>query len=87
MMDKQSHHGKELRKGRYSQHNQFYLVTTDTDHRQTVFTDFYLGRVVVQDMHHQHQLGNVQSLVFVIMPDYLHWLFILQNQNTLAKVM
>lgn len=87
MMDKQSSHGKELRKGRYSQHNQTYLVTSVTDQRQTVFTDFYLGRIVVQAMHHQHQQGNVQSLAFVIMPDHLHWLFILQNQNTLAKVM
>jgi len=52
-----------------------------------VFTNFYLGRIVVLAMRHQHEQGNVQSLAFVLMPDHLHWLFTLQNDNTLAKVM
>ncbi|SJM95001.1 conserved hypothetical protein [Crenothrix polyspora] len=87
MIYKQSPHSKDLRKGRYSQHNQSYLVTTNTEQRQTVFADFYLGRIVVQAMRHQHEQGNVHSLAFVLMPDHLHWLFTLQNDNTLAEVM
>ena len=87
MIYKQSPHSKDLRKGRYSQHNQSYLVTTNTEQRQTVFADFYLGRIVVQAMRHQHQQGKVHSLAFVLMPDHLHWLFTLQNDNTLAEVM
>jgi REP element-mobilizing transposase RayT len=87
MIDKQLPHSKDLRKGRYSQHNQTYLVTTVTEQRQTVFTDFWLGRIVVQAMRHQHQQGNIHSLAFVLMPDHLHWLFTLQNDNTLAEVM
>lgn len=86
MIDK-SPHSKYLRKGRYSQDNQSYLVTTVTYQRQTVFADFNLGRIVALAMRNQHELGNVQSLAFVIMPDHLHWLFTLQNDNTLAKVM
>lgn len=31
MIDKQLPHSKDLRKGRYSQHNQTYLVTTVTE--------------------------------------------------------
>ena len=38
-------------------------------------------------MRHQYELGNVESLAFVVMPDHFHWLFTLQNDNTLAKVM
>jgi hypothetical protein len=76
MMNKQSHYGKELRKGRYSQHNQCYLVTTVTDHRQTVFTDFYLGRIVVQAWHHEHQMGNVQSLALEISCTYFKVFFL-----------
>jgi REP element-mobilizing transposase RayT len=38
-------------------------------------------------LRHQHQQGNIQSLAFLLMPDHLHWLFTLQNDNTLAKVM
>ena len=87
MAFKKSPHSKDLRKGRYSQHNQSYLVTTNTEQRQTVFTDFYLDRIVVQAMRHQHQEGNIQSLAFVLMPDHLHWLFTLQNDNSLAEVM
>ncbi len=87
MIDKQLPHSKDLRKGRYFQHNQTYLVTTVTEQRQTVFTDFWLGRIVVQAMRHQHQQGNIHSLAFVLMPGHLHWLFTLQNDNTLAAVM
>ena len=63
------------------------MVTTNTEYRQKVFTDFYLGRIVVQAMRRQQQEGNIQSLAFVLMPDHLHWLFTLQNDNTLAEVM
>jgi len=87
MMDKPSPHSKDLRKGRYSQQNQSYLVTSVTYQRQKLFADFDLGRMVVLVLRHQHELGNVQSLAFVVMPDHFHWLFTLQNDNTLAKVM
>lgn len=86
MIDK-SPHSKDLRKGRYSQHNQSYLVTSVTYQRQKIFANFYLGRIIVLAMRHQHELGNVESLAFVVMPDHFHWLFTLQNDNTLAKVM
>ncbi|MGZ8227608.1 MAG: hypothetical protein ACXWT3_13380, partial [Methylococcaceae bacterium] len=85
MAYKKSPHSKDLRKGRYSQHNQSYLVTTVTGQRQIVFADFYLGKIVVQAMRHQHQQGKVHSLAFVLMPDHLHWLFTLQNDNILAE--
>ncbi|MDD5462062.1 MAG: transposase [Methylococcales bacterium] len=87
MIYEQPPHSKDLRKGRYSQHNQTYLVTTVTYQRQKVFADFGLGRIVIQAMRRQHQQGNVQSLAFVLMPDHLNWLFTLQNDNILAEVM
>ena len=37
-------------------------------------------------MQHQHQHQNVNSLAFVVMPDHIHWLFALQNDCSLAKV-
>lgn len=86
-MHKQPPHSKDLRKGRYACNNQSYLVTTITYERQAIFADFYLGRKVVQAMRHQHQQGHVDSLAFVLMPDHLHWLFTLQNDNSLASVM
>ena len=86
-MNKTKPHSKDLRKGRYSQNNQVYLVTTVTYQRQKVFTDFELGRLVVRAMCFQHQQQKVNSLAFVVMPDHMHWLFSLQNDWGLAKVM
>jgi REP element-mobilizing transposase RayT len=80
-------HGKDLRKGRFSENNRAYLVTTVTYKRQKVFADVYLGRIVVQAMRHQHRLARVNSLAFVLMPDHLHWLFTLQNDWSLAKTL
>lgn len=85
--NKPAPHSKDLRKGRYSQANQTYLLTTVTYQRQTVFSDFHLGRLVVHAIRKQHQLGNIDSLAFVVMPDHLHWLCTLQGDNTLANVM
>lgn len=80
-------HARDLRKGRYSENNRIYLVTTVTWQRQKVFTNFCLGRLVVHAISDQHQQGKVDSLAFVIMPDHLHWLFALQNESSLAEVM
>ncbi len=80
-------HAKDLRKGRHSQNNQIYLITTVIQNRQTIFTDFTLARIVVHAMRHQHLQQNVSSLAFVIMPNHLHWLFTLQNNSSLADIM
>lgn len=80
-------HSKDLRKGRCSQANKAYILTTVTYQRQPVFSDFYLGRLLVQTIRKQHQSGTIDSLAFVIMPDHLHWLCTLQGDNTLAKMM
>ncbi len=86
-LEKAKSHAKNLRKGRHSENNQIYLLTSVTHLRQVVFSDFNLGRIVVQAMRLQHQQQNVNSLAFVIMPDHVHWLFALQNNHTLSKVM
>ncbi len=86
-ISKASPHGNNLRKGRYSENNRIYLVTTVTHQRQKAFKHFDLGRILVQAMRQQHHQQNVDSLAFVIMPDHLHWLFVLRNDSSLAKVM
>ena len=87
MMPKTKPHARDLRKGRYAENNRIYLVTTVTHKRQKVFTNFSLARILVDVMRNQHQQQNIDSLAFVIMPDHLHWLFALQNDCSLAKVM
>ena len=80
-------HSKDLRKGRYSENNRIYLLTTVTYQRQKVFADIVLGRIVIQAMRQQEQEGKVNSLAFVVMPDHFHWLISLQNGWSLAEVM
>ncbi|WP_174482499.1 REP-associated tyrosine transposase [methanotrophic endosymbiont of Bathymodiolus puteoserpentis (Logatchev)] len=80
-------HSVDLRKGRYSENNRIYLLTTVTYQRQNIFTDFILARIVVQAMRQQHQEQKVNSLAFVVMPDHFHWLIALQNNCKLEQVM
>ena len=79
-------HGQRLRQGRYSASNQIYLITTVTHLRKPLFNDFTIGRIVVKTMKNLHDSDRVSSLAFVIMPDHIHWLIQLRNEN-LDKIM
>ncbi|WP_455210294.1 REP-associated tyrosine transposase [Kaarinaea lacus] len=83
----QKYNGHRLRIGRYSGTHRIYHLTTTTKHRRPYFSDFQLGRMVVQALRYQHEQGKVHSLAFVVMPDHLHWLVQLGADTNLAKVM
>jgi REP element-mobilizing transposase RayT len=72
-------HGKSLRLGRHSQIGQAYLITSVTWERQEFFRDVWIGRILVAEMRRATDAGLVDSLAWVIMPDHLHWLFVLQD--------
>jgi REP element-mobilizing transposase RayT len=63
-----------LRRGRYTEKNRIYHVTTATAQRKPVFGDFALGRIVVRTLRRQDESGLTETLAFVVMPDHLHWL-------------
>ena len=79
-------HSQDLRKGRVSIPNQVYLVTTVTDERARIFSEFRYGRILVQALRHQHEAGAVDSLAYVVMPDHLHWLFALGRGSSLSRI-
>ena len=79
------YHGKNLRKGRYSEPGRPYLITSVTHNRIPVFTDLYCTRLVVNEMRKLHDSGVVDSIAWVIMPDHLHWLFTL-HVSSLSEV-
>ena len=87
MNNNRSAHARNLRKGRYSQDHQAYLVTTVTRERRKIFADFPVARILAQCLRKEHDDEHVESLAFVIMPDHLHWLFSLKNGYSLSKVM
>jgi REP element-mobilizing transposase RayT len=80
-------HGGDLRKGRHSQQGQIYILTSVTHRRRPVFTDFHLGRVVVNAMRHHDLAGNTETLACVVMPDHFHWLLSLNNDYDLPRLM
>ncbi|MBX8500308.1 MULTISPECIES: REP-associated tyrosine transposase [Pseudomonas syringae group] len=79
-------HSRNLRKGRFSGRGQLYLVTATTLGREPVFTDWLLGRLLVNELRHAHEMELVNSLAWVVMPDHLHWLFELRT-DSLPRVM
>lgn len=76
----------QLLKGRYSEHGRVYLLTTVTDHRRPIFSDFHLGRLVVNQLRQAHEDGIVDSIAWVVMPDHFHWLVELRRK-TLGELM
>lgn len=65
---------RELRKGRYSELGQVYLITTTTLNRTSVFSDLYRARCLIKVLHEHYMRGLADTLAFVVMPDPLHWL-------------
>ena len=76
---------KDLRRGRYSQFGRPYLITTVTDHRNPIFQDFNIARLMIHELHACCDQLHIESLAWVLMPDHLHWLFLL-NHSLLSEV-
>ncbi len=75
-----------LRIGRYDEPNRLYLLTANTLHREPVFRDFALGKLVGDQFRNAEELGFADSLAWVVMPDHFHWLIDLK-QGSLSELM
>lgn len=71
-------HGCNLRRGRYSEPERLYLLTSTLLQRRPLFNDFALARLLVKELRIAHEQQWVTSLAWVVMPDHLHWLIQLQ---------
>ncbi len=79
-------HSSSLRAGRFSETQRIYLLTTTTENRETLFSDFTLGRLVVAELQAAQQDGLAESLAWVLMPDHLHLLVAL-HKGSLSELM
>jgi putative transposase len=77
----------DLLKGRVSESGRAYHVTTVVEGRRPIFGDVALGRILVTEMRRLEAEEAVLSLAFVVMPDHLHWLFVLGEHRDLSDVM
>ena len=74
-----------LRKGRVSEVGRAYHLTFSTLSREPVFSDFSLARQLIALMHEPAMQTRVECLSFVVMPDHVHWLFVLRD-GSLSEV-
>ncbi|MDP3677467.1 MAG: transposase [Methylotenera sp.] len=86
MTNAQKPHQKDLRKGRYTQENQIYHITTATLNRAPIFADIKTARLIINILKKSDELNKTNTLAFVIMPDHIHWLFQLNQSHTLSKL-
>jgi len=70
------YHAHDLRKGRHSETGRPYLITAVTHGRRSVFLDWWLGRLLVFELREATEMGLVDTLAWVIMPDHFHWLMV-----------
>ncbi|MDR5907408.1 REP-associated tyrosine transposase [Franzmannia qiaohouensis] len=85
-MEKNQPHSHALRRGRVSLPRQAYLITTCTHQRLPLLNSWSPARCVVREMQSLENDGWVSSLSYVIMPDHLHWLFMLDQAQLDAVV-
>jgi len=71
-----TYHGRDLRKGRFSETGRPYLITTVTRNRRPIFHDWRIGRLLVTSIRDAVTDHYAETLAWVIMPDHLHWLLI-----------
>lgn len=64
--------GHALRRGRFSEPGQVYLLTAVTHKRQPVFNDWRLARPLITEMRRLHDAKLIDSYAWVVMPDHLH---------------
>ena len=78
-------HGRNLRRGRFSEAGRIYLITMVSIDRAAIFADFSAARTVVRAMHQPSVVSAAQTLAFVVMPDHVHWLARLLDGATLGE--
>ncbi len=76
----------DLRIGRVSRQGGAYHVVVTTRDRNPLFSDLYAGRIVVEELMRLQREGVAETLCYVVMPDHVHWLFVLGASNLPAAV-
>jgi putative transposase len=67
-----------LRRSRHSQVGRVYHVVFSTRDRAPVFIDFTKARMMTACLERSALQSISDTLAFVVMPDHVHWLFVLK---------
>ncbi|HEY9191584.1 MAG TPA: transposase [Methyloversatilis sp.] len=80
------YYAHRLRRGRTSIPGQIYHVTTTALDRELQFLDIRHARAVIRTLMKSDALRDSDTLAFVLMPDHLHWLFVLGAGRSMSRV-
>ena len=79
----------DIRRGRKSLINAVYHATFTTKNRKFIFSDFEAANLLRRCLKNSDEKGCSNTLSFCIMPDHVHWLFVLTESTlstTVARV-
>ena len=77
---------RNLAKGRFSTENQIYFITTVIHQRKKLFVNLNICRSVILQMKKFDDDGDIETIAWVVMPDHIHWIFQLKENNDLGTV-
>ena len=77
----------QLRKGRYSVSEAFYLLTTTTRNRKPVLTKDSMAQIIFDAFEWLETKERIRCYCIMIMPDHLHAIIQLRPQHTLPSIM
>lgn len=77
---------RDLAKGRFSAESKIYFITTVIHQRKKLFVNLNICRSVILHMKKFDDEGDIETIAWVVMPDHIHWLFQLKENNDLATV-
>lgn len=86
MSNRPRYHARRLRAGRWSEAGRPYLVTIVTHERRSLFSHWAVACACARCIHQAPGHLDLAPLAWVIMPDHLHWLFVL-GERPLADVL
>ena len=79
-------HGSRLRRGRFSETGRMYLVTATSENRNPVFANRAAATAVIEEMAARARERRCENYCFVVMPDHVHWLLQLSEDENLSNV-
>jgi REP element-mobilizing transposase RayT len=80
-------HSRDLRSGRRSIPNQIYLVTTTTNDRHPLFSEFFLAAHACRSLAEASLWRDSRLLAWVLMPDHWHALVELGQSESLSRLL
>ena len=76
-----------LRKGRVSIANKIYLITVFCKNKESLFLNYEAARALSSTLHRVLQKQNSEILAWVVMPDHMHLLVQLSEDELISKTM